>query len=311
MAHPNVTHWDDVPVVDRRVGHLGGRWRDLGSAAGSFRGGVVHGALPAGSASSPLHVHGDEEEHFYILDGEGLSVQGDRAYPVRAGDCLLHRVHEAPHALVGGADGLTYLAFGPRAETNLTWLPRAGVMRVGPRWVPADVDDPYAAEAAAGPLDVPVSADERPPTIMALEDVPPSETQRGRVRDKTRRISSALGAETTGLRHVRVAPGARGTPHHCHAADEELFVVLGGAGHVRLGDELVEVRRGSVVARPPGTGVAHSFLAGEQGLEYLGWSTREPNDIAFYPDSGKVYLRGVGVIGRLEPADYWDGEDDD
>jgi hypothetical protein len=34
-----------------------------------------------------------------------------------------------------------------------------------------------------------------------------------------------------------------------------------------------------------------------------------PSDIAYYPDSGKVSLRGVGVIGRLAPADYWDGEE--
>jgi uncharacterized cupin superfamily protein len=64
-----------------------------------------------------------------------------------------------------------------------------------------------------------------------------------------------------------------------------------------------------VVARPPGTGVAHSFIAGDDGLEYLGWGTRESNDICYYPDSGKVFLCGVGVIGRIEPVDYWDGED--
>jgi hypothetical protein len=34
-----------------------------------------------------------------------------------------------------------------------------------------------------------------------------------------------------------------------------------------------------------------------------------PNDVCFYPRSGKVYLQGVGVIGRIEQLDYWDGED--
>ena len=37
-------------------------------------------------------------------------------------------------------------------------------------------------------------------------------------------------------------------------------------------------------------------------------TTREPNDIAYYPRSGKVSLRGVGVIGRIERLGYWDGE---
>ena len=59
------------------------------------------------------------------------------------------------------------------------------------------------------------------------------------MRQKIRPIGGMLGAETTGMRHVRVAPGAHGTPHHCHGAEEELFVVLGGDGVVRLGDEEV------------------------------------------------------------------------
>jgi uncharacterized cupin superfamily protein len=308
MTHPNLCHWDDVEGEAGRIGAMGGRWRDLGRAAGSFRAGVVLGDLLPGCAAAPVHVHADEEELFYVLEGRGLSLQDGRAFAVEAGDCLLHRVHEEAHTLVAVGGPLRYLAFGPRAETNLTWLPRAGVMRIGPRWLPADAQDPILAEGDAGELELPEPEATRPPTVRALDDIPPSEVHRGRVRQKIRPIGSALGAETTGMRHVRIAAGAHGTPHHCHGAEEELFVVLGGAGEVRLGDERFAVRRGSVLARPPGTGVAHSFVAGDQGLELLGWGTTEPNDICFYPDSGKVFLCGVGVIGRLEPADYWDGE---
>jgi uncharacterized cupin superfamily protein len=311
MDHPNISHWDDVEVEEVDVGELRARRRDLGSAAGSFRAGVALVEIAPGARSTPAHVHADEEELFYVLAGEGLSWQDGRAFGVTEGDCLLHRVHEQVHTLIAGPDGLTVLAFGPRAESNITWLAHARVMRVGPHWLPPDVA-PYDAEAAAGPLPVPPAdavSRERPPTVAALEDVPPSEVHRGPVRQRIRYASRMLGAETTGLRHVRIAPGARGTPHHCHGAEEELFVVLGGAGEVRLGEERFAVARGSVVARPPGTGIAHSFAAGEQGLELLGWGTREPNDIAYYPDSGKVYLCGVGVIGRIEPCDYWDGEE--
>ena len=60
--------------------------------------------------------------------------------------------------------------------------------------------------------------------------------------------------------------------------------------------------------RPPGTRVAHAFRAGETELVYLAYGTREPNDIAYYPRSGKVNLRGIGVMGRIEPLGYWDGE---
>jgi uncharacterized cupin superfamily protein len=76
-----------------------------------------------------------------------------------------------------------------------------------------------------------------------------------------------------------------------------------------LGDEEHAVRRGHVVARPAGTGVAHAFVAGDAGLTYPAYGTREPNDIAYFPRSGKIYFRGIGAIGRIEPLDYWDGEE--
>jgi uncharacterized cupin superfamily protein len=71
------------------------------------------------------------------------------------------------------------------------------------------------------------------------------------------------------------------------------------------------VRVGSVVARPPGTRVAHAFRAGANGMTLLAWGTREPNDICWYPRSKKMMWRGVGVIGRIETLDYWDGEEPD
>jgi uncharacterized cupin superfamily protein len=43
-------------------------------------------------------------------------------------------------------------------------------------------------------------------------------------------------------------------------------------------------------------------------MRYLAYGTREPNDIAYYPRSNKIYFRGVGVMARLEKLDYWDGE---
>ena len=52
------------------------------------------------------------------------------------------------------------------------------------------------------------------------------------------------------------------------------------------------MRAGHVVSRPAGTGLAHSFRAGPDGLEYLAYGQREPNDIVYYPDSGKVVLCG-------------------
>jgi hypothetical protein len=37
---------------------------------------------------------------------------------------------------------------------------------------------------------------------------------------------------------------------------------------------------------------------------------RDPNDIAFFPRSGKVSLRGIGLRSRVGRLDYCDGEPD-
>jgi len=31
--------------------------------------------------------------------------------------------------------------------------------------------------------------------------------------------------------------------------------------------------------------------------------------VCFYPRSGKVFLRGIGLAARIEPLDYWEGEE--
>jgi uncharacterized cupin superfamily protein len=94
---------------------------------------------------------------------------------------------------------------------------------------------------------------------------------------------------------MTIPPGAEGYPPHCHAAEEELFVVLAGSGTVTLGEESAEVRRGTVVSRPAGTGVPHSLQAGDDGLAYLAYGTRVANDVVYYPRSDEIRFRGVGV----------------
>ena len=72
-----------------------------------------------------------------------------------------------------------------------------------------------------------------------------------------------------------------------------------------------ELRPGHVVSRPPATRIAHSLKAGAEGLTYLVYGTRDKNDVAYYPRSNKIFWRGVGLIARLEPLEYEDGEPQD
>ena len=115
----------------------------------------------------------------------------------------------------------------------------------------------------------------------------------------------------------QLAPGHRGSVPHCHSAEEEVFVILDGTATLELWpsprseDEAIEeipLRAGHVVARPAGTRVSHSFRAGRDGVTMLLYGTRDKNDVCWYPRSKKMFWRGVGVIGRIETLDYFDGE---
>ncbi len=77
------------------------------------------------------------------------------------------------------------------------------------------------------------------------------------------------------------------------------------------------VEAGDVAAFPAGTGVAHPFVAdsGEE-LEFLSIGERNDNDVVLCPDSGKLLVASVADengesrdrVGRLQVADYFDGE---
>jgi hypothetical protein len=66
-----------------------------------------------------------------------------------------------------------------------------------------------------------------------------------------------------------------------------------------------------VVARPAGHTRQPRVRAGPEGLTMLIYGTRKPNDMCWYPRSNKIAWRGLGVIGRIEVLDYFDGEPED
>lgn len=57
-----------------------------------------------------------------------------------------------------------------------------------------------------------------------------------------------------------------------------------------------------------GLGTRAGFRAGEGGMTLLAYGTRNANDVCNDPGSNKIYLRGLGLIARLDDLDYADGE---
>lgn len=312
-AAMGVAHWDDVEARLLAKGEMDGAWQLLGRVAGTRGVGVNRVRVEPGKLSTPPHSHGASEELFFVLSGGGLAWQDGDVHEVRPLDCVIHRARGPAHTFVAGPDGLEYLVFGTRHPVELGWLPRSGAVRLGHPWVEGRDDDPWDAEAEAGPLAIGNPAP-RPPNILNVDEVE-HESWEGRMT--TAPLATHERSERAGLHWEQIAAGRRGTVPHCHSAEEEVFVILDGTATLELwpsprsdGDakEEIPLRAGHVVARPPGTRISHSFRAGPDGVTMLTYGTRDVSDVCWYPRSNKIFWRGVGVIGRIERLDYFDGE---
>lgn len=161
--------------------------------------------------------------------------------------------------------------------------------------------------------------------VVRLEDLELTPATHGAgFEARMAQLAAPLGARRLGARYIEVPPGKKAWPFHCHHANDELFVILGGTGTLRHGAESYEVSAGDVVVCPcGGAETAHQLIAGgTEPLRYLAISSMHDPDVMEYPDSGKVTVfagappGGDKAVRRLDltvrtasRVDYWDGED--
>lgn len=108
-----------------------------------------------------------------------------------------------------------------------------------------------------------------------------------------------------GVAQNRLKKGQTGCPFHHHLREDEVFFVQSGRGVLRYGDTLYDIGPGDCISCPAGTGVAHQIANPyDEDLVYLAIGPRDPHEVCGYPDSGKVYVRGLGKVGFLQEADY-------
>jgi uncharacterized cupin superfamily protein len=158
-------------------------------------------------------------------------------------------------------------------------------------------------------------------TIINIDDVALAERGNGKqFAVKWGRVSPVLGLKGLGCAVHVVPPGKKAFPFHRHHVMDELFFIVSGQGEYRFGDTRQPVRAGDIVAAPAGTKAHQLINTGTDDLRYLGISTMGEVDVVDYPDSKKIAV-AAGVknadfktatyvgIGRIAPADYYDGED--
>ena len=84
---------------------------------------------------------------------------------------------------------------------------------------------------------------------------------------ETRFAREELSLEKSGVTYLRLAPGERMPFGHTHKEQEEVYVVVGGAGRVKLDDEVVGLERWDAVRIAPET--MRNLEAGDDGIELI------------------------------------------
>jgi uncharacterized cupin superfamily protein len=105
-------------------------------------------------------------------------------------------------------------------------------------------------------------------TVVNLHDVEDSAPKFGMDDAMEARFANGdLGLEKSGVSLQRVLPGKTQPFGHRHDEQEELYVIVGGAGKAKLDDDVVDVRQWDAVRVGPS--VMRAFAAGPDGLEFI------------------------------------------
>jgi len=117
-------------------------------------------------------------------------------------------------------------------------------------------------------------------TIVNLKEVEDMAPKFGMAPGLEARFAGgALGLENSGLSYQRLAPGFRMPFGHRHKQQEEVYVIVGGGGRLKLDDEVIEVREWDVIRIP--SDAMRALEAGPQGAELLAFgapNTGSPAD---------------------------------
>ena len=217
-------------------------WTDLAEDR-SLTVGVRRIRVEPGKWATPLHLEGNEEEIFFVLAGDGVSLQWDGEQE--------EAVRGARRETASFTFRSTTRTRSRRDRMESTCSPSGSAPSrptrsyrapacpwLGPTWVlqGATDDHPWTREAAVGPPDGRRPSLDRPQRIVNVDDLESVRHVTGAtVSHRGRRdLGRAAGSVRTGLKLYDVAPGMLMDPPHSHSAEEEIFVVLAGDGDVEL-----------------------------------------------------------------------------
>ena len=83
-----------------------------------------------------------------------------------------------------------------------------------------------------------------------------------------------LDSRDLGVTYLGYEPGVRSPVGHSHREQEEVYVVVNGAGRIKLNEEIVDLRQWDAVRVAPET--VRALEAGSDGLEFIAIGADRP-----------------------------------
>ena len=106
-----------------------------------------------------------------------------------------------------------------------------------------------------------------------------------------RRLAPIFGLERLALYLARVPPGKESFIFHRHERDEEFLVILSGRGRAEIGEEIIDVGPGDIMAFPAPHGPPHHLTNPfDEDLVYLMGGESSGLDIAHFPKIDKQLI---------------------
>jgi quercetin dioxygenase-like cupin family protein len=120
-------------------------------------------------------------------------------------------------------------------------------------------------------------------TMKNLKDVEDQAARHGMSPAVEARFArDELECEQVAVSYQRLAPGVRQPFGHRHRTHEELYVVTGGGGRVKVDEDIVELGPLDVVRVAPGS--VRAFEGGPDGIELLAFGPYGTTDGELVPE---------------------------
>ena len=125
LTAKTISETDEVKHVHQFNPNAIRHTKSIGDLLGLEHLGVHLVRIEPGTDTTEFHLHHQDEEFIYILEGSGTAEIGDETVKVQAGDFMAFTQHSLPHCMHNPGDkDLVYLMGGTRSAIDVCDYPR-------------------------------------------------------------------------------------------------------------------------------------------------------------------------------------------